>query len=135
MGIAGLEGIDFVSDHGTKASIGMIGRGSAYPASQITVEAFEPTRSAQEAVVSIWMAQEHSEIGDSGPEVVAETTDGFWLGGAVAADNRAITLEDSGQPFGVPDVPEVAQDRRAAAAFFFVGELVVVDANGIVEIA
>ena len=108
----------------------MIGSCSAYPAPQITVEAFEPTRGAQEAAVPVWMALEHGEISDGGPEVGAETTDGGWLLGAVPADNVTVTLADSGQPFGVPDVLEVAQDRRAAAAFFLVGELVVVDANG-----
>jgi len=32
-------------------------------------------------------------------------------------------------------VTEVAQDRSAAAAFFFGGELVVVNANGMADIA
>ncbi len=56
-----------MSNHGAKARIGMIGRRSAYPAPQIAVEAFEPTRGAQEATVPLWMALEHRKIGDGSP--------------------------------------------------------------------
>jgi len=44
-------------------------------------------------------------------------------------------LEHGSELFGIPDVTEVAQDRSAAAAFFFGGELVVVNANGMADIA
>ena len=65
----------------------MIGSGGTNPAPQITVEALEPTGGAQETAVPVWMALEHSEIGDGGTEVGAQTTDGCWLRGAIAADN------------------------------------------------
>ena len=81
------------------------------------------------------MALEHSEIGDGGSEVGAKTTDGCGLRGAIAADNCEIPLEHGRELFCVPDVTEVAQDRIAAAAFFFGGELVVVNANGMADIA
>ncbi len=124
-----------MSNHGAKARIGMIGRRSAYPALQIVIEAFEPTRGAQEVTVPLGMALEHRKIGDGSPEVGAETTDGSWLRDAIAADHGAIALQHGREPFGVPDVPKVVQDRIAAAAFFFGGEMVVVDANRLADIA
>ncbi len=81
------------------------------------------------------MALEHREIGDGGSEVGAKTTDSSWLRGAIAADNCEIPLEHGRELFCVPDVTEVAQDRIAATAFFFGGELVVVNANGMADIA
>ncbi len=63
-----------------------------------------------------------------------ETTDGSWLRDAIAADHGAMALEHGREPFGVPDVPKVVQDRIAAAAFFF-GRKLVVDANHMADIA
>ena len=80
------------------------------------------------------MAFLQEKIGDGGAEVAPEGGDGVGLGRAIFLEDLEGAAQNGGALFGLKDCDEIAVNGAALAAAFGGGE-VVVDANGLPDIA
>ena len=118
-----------------ESGVRMIGSSGASAATERAIEAFEAAGGAEVGELPRGVAFVDGKVGEGGAEVGAEATDGFGLGGAIAAHDTEQTAQGGRALFGLPDVVKVPKDRLALAALLFVGEGIIGDSNGVVEIA
>ena len=124
-----------MSEHGAKAGVRMVGRGSALPAAQTAIEAFKATGGAKVFDVPVGVTCMEGKVGDGGPEVAAQASDRLGLGGAIAAYDLAIALEHGSEALGLPNLVKVTEDGFAPPPLFLAGEIFIRKTDGMVEVA